>query len=160
MRDGGLCLCCETRRKLTIDHISPRYYGGKNHFDNLQTLCSVCNSLKSTDSINFRNHRTTLTSAPARMPQFRMPTGKLAKDRDKWERYLRQCINFYYRCSAVENVDIGGRGDRFRCWRVSLYQGNDPAWLQPHLDSLVAAIRAVREKAGYQAAPDSIEVVD
>ena len=160
VRDGKHCLCCGVTRRLTIDHISPSYYGGKNHFDNLQTLCVVCNSLKSTDSINFRNHHTTLTSAPARLPAFKMPSGKDAKEPKKWERFLRQYINFFYRCSAVEGVYIGARGERLNHWQVALYQRNPPKWLQEHLDRLVPAIQSARAKAGFQAAPQSIKLVE
>ena len=162
-RDGKRCLCCGATKRLTIDHIAPRYTGGQHHMDNLQTLCSVCNSLKGDrDCINFRNHRTTLSCAPASLLTFpeRMPVGNDAKDRDKWERYLRLCVNFFYRCSAVEQVEIGGRGEKYRHWRIALYQGNPAAWVQPHLDKLAEEIQVARASAGLQASPESIVAVE
>ena len=35
-------------RNLTVDHITPRSKGGTDHLDNLQLLCSACNSSKGT----------------------------------------------------------------------------------------------------------------
>ena len=52
-RDGFRCLCCgygKQRRLLQVDHISPSYYGGNNHFDNLQTLCKICNGARERES--------------------------------------------------------------------------------------------------------------
>lgn len=47
-RDGGKCLKCNSTENLTIDHITPLAVGGDNDYNNLQTLCSKCNSKKST----------------------------------------------------------------------------------------------------------------
>lgn len=33
-------------RLMTKDHIIPKSKGGKNHLDNLQTMCDHCNSKK------------------------------------------------------------------------------------------------------------------
>ena len=51
---------------------------------------------------------------------------------------------------------IAARGERFRTWRIWLFQGSDPAWLEPHLLALVARIRQAREGAGFQPAPEKI----
>jgi hypothetical protein len=142
---------------LQVDHISPRYLHVDHRSANLQTLCKICNGLKGdTEVISFRNHETTLTSAPSSFPEFKTPKGK---NPAKWEMYLRRCVNFYYRCGAVEKVDVGRRGERFRTWRIWLFQGNDPEWLEPHLADLVKRIRKTREKEGVQPAPDEIEIV-
>ena len=45
-RDGYRCLVCSTTESLTIDHIIPISKGGSDDDDNLQTLCSRCNSAK------------------------------------------------------------------------------------------------------------------
>ena len=47
-RDGYRCRKCGRRTDdLEIDHIFPISKGGKSNYDNLQTLCHRCNSLKS-----------------------------------------------------------------------------------------------------------------
>ena len=49
-RDGGVCYICNcslNRYEITLDHIVPRFYGGKNTFDNLKVCCHDCNRLKS-----------------------------------------------------------------------------------------------------------------
>ena len=51
-RDGA-CLRCGSKKKLTIDHITPLTLGGSNGYENLQTLCEHCNSLKSNKTANY-----------------------------------------------------------------------------------------------------------
>lgn len=46
-RDGNRCRKCGSTRNLEVDHIFPVSKGGKSTYDNLQTLCHVCNSKKS-----------------------------------------------------------------------------------------------------------------
>ncbi len=51
------CLCCgksEPEIKLTVDHVVPLSKGGSNSIDNIQPLCSVCNSQKHTKILDFR----------------------------------------------------------------------------------------------------------
>lgn len=160
VRDGKRCLCCATTRSLTVDHVSPSYYGGRNDRSNLQTLCRYCNGLKSDLYLNFRNHCTDLTTPPTTLASVKLPAGDQAKDPARWERYLRCVVNFFYRCSAVESVTIGMRGKKLRTWTIDLFEGNDPEWLAPHLPRLLELIRSCREKAGVQAAPDTIRVVE
>lgn len=45
-RDGYRCLCCGTKKDLTVDHILALSCGGGNEETNLQTLCRACNSRK------------------------------------------------------------------------------------------------------------------
>lgn len=162
-RDGFRCLCCgydKRRSKLQVDHISPSYHGGDNHFDNLQTLCKECNGPggKGVDNISFRNNQTTLTASPSQFPKPTPPIGIHAKSAERWEIFLRRTINLFFRCAAVDTVEIGGRGPRFRHWRIRLFPGNDARWVEPHLPSLIQQIRQARERAGYEAAPDEISV--
>lgn len=162
-RDGFRCLCCgygKQRTQLQADHISPSYHGGNNHFDNLQTLCKTCNGPegKGIENISFRNNQTTLTATPMRLPMPKTPTGVHAKEPEWWEMFLRRTINLFFRCAAVDSVEIGGRGERFRHWRIRLFPGNNQEWLEPHLPGLIKRIRDAREKAGYEAAPDEITV--
>jgi len=162
-RDGFRCLCCgygKQRTQLHVDHISPSYHGGNNHFDNLQTLCKPCNGPegKGIEKISFRNNQTTLTTAPSRLPMPKTPTGSHAKESEWWEMFIRRTINLFFRCAAVDSVEIGGRGMRFRDWQVRLFPGNNEKWLEPHLPGLIQRIRQDREKAGYEAAPDEITI--
>ena len=162
-RDGFRCLCCgydKQRPQLQVDHISPSYHGGNNHFDNLQTLCKVCNGPdgKGIEKISFRNNQTTLTAPPSRLRILRTPSGDRVKEPEWWEMFLRRTINLFYRCAAVDSVEIGGRGERFRHWKIRLFPGNNEKWLDPHLPALIQRIREVREKEGYEAAPDHITV--
>jgi hypothetical protein len=125
-------------------------------------LCKVCNGPppdgKGIENISFRNNQTTLTAAPTRLPMPKTPTGEHAKDPEWWEMFLRRTINLFFRCAAVDSVEIGGRGERFRHWRIRLFPGNNEEWLDPHLPALIQRIRQAREKAGYEAAPDEITV--
>ena len=162
-RDGFRCLCCgygKQKTQLQVDHISPSYHGGNNHFDNLQTLCKTCNGPegKGIENISFRNNQTTLTALPSRLPMPKMPAGVHAKEPEWWEMFLRRTINLFFRCAAVDSVAIGGRGERFRDWQIRLFPGNNEKWLEPHLPALIQRIREAREKAGYEAAPDEITI--
>ena len=50
-KQDGVCTGCLVKfpqRNLAIDHIMPRNNGGLDNFENLQLLCSACNSVKST----------------------------------------------------------------------------------------------------------------
>jgi ATP-dependent helicase IRC3 len=149
-RDGYQCLCCgeNNKRRLQIDHVAPSYYGGNNSQDNLQTLCRVCNQNKGINTLNFRIHQTVLTVPPSNFLTFEIPSN--AKNSDEWFKFLRRSINFFYHCSAVEFVKIGKRGKYFHEWYVYLFAGNNPAWIQPHLNGLVQKINAARRNAGLQ----------
>jgi hypothetical protein len=53
-RDGFMCLCCGSTKSLSIDHVVPVNKNGENEIDNLQTLCTPCNSRKSDNIIDYR----------------------------------------------------------------------------------------------------------
>lgn len=46
IRRDGCCQMCGTEERLSVDHIVPRVLGGTDSLDNLQVLCSSCNSSK------------------------------------------------------------------------------------------------------------------
>jgi ATP-dependent helicase IRC3 len=144
-RDGYTCLCCgeTTSRLLQIDHVAPSYVGGDNSLANLQTLCKTCNQTKDINTINFRvQHNQCLQTMPASFPEFAMPAGREAKEALPWKRYLKRAINFYFQGAAVSDIHIGTRGRAFYEWEIELCDGNEPAWLAPHLKQLVTQIRA------------------
>ena len=157
-RDGG-CLCCGSinTRYLEVDHIIPKYFGGNNILDNLQTLCSRCNQLKGTKHINFRDCQTDLTMPPCSFPEFETPTGRKAGTPEAWGQFLCRVFNFFYQCSAVHALTIGKRGDSFYNWHVELNAGNDPRWLEPHLPGLLTHIAEAKETGRY-GIPTSITV--
>jgi hypothetical protein len=45
-RDDNKCVMCGSAKHLQIDHIKPFSRGGRTTEENLQTLCSPCNSRK------------------------------------------------------------------------------------------------------------------
>ncbi len=143
-RDGYQCRCCgETNKKLLeVDHLTSFYLGGRNTLDNLQTLCRTCNQAKGVKEMNFMIARNAQQARPpAALPDFAMPDGIKAREREAWSTFLRRTINAYYRCAAVSDVNIGGKGRGFYEWKVELNDGNIVEWLAPYLKELVLKIR-------------------
>lgn len=52
-RDNWKCLVCSSEDYLEVDHKISLNNGGQTNAENLQTLCSRCNSIKSKDNYNF-----------------------------------------------------------------------------------------------------------
>ena len=129
-------------------------FGGTNSLENPQTLCSTCNRDKSISEINFRVQRSPLQVAPSGSPRLDALRGDLARDREAWECSIRRMVNFFYRCDAVQDVRIGARGEGFRHWEVTLYPGNDEAWIQPYVSNVVAEIHEARDEWGRQIPED------
>jgi hypothetical protein len=125
------------------------YFGGSNILDNLQTLCGECNRSKLTQKINFRDPQTDLSQPLEELPRFKPPQGKDASDPELWKRFIRKTINFFYKCGAVHFVTIGMRGEPFYNWDIELKAGNNPKWLEPHLEGLLDGIQASKKIAGY-----------
>lgn len=50
----NVCLCCGEVKPLTADHVVPLSQGGSDYIENIQPLCSLCNSTKSTKTIDYR----------------------------------------------------------------------------------------------------------
>jgi len=150
-RDGYRCLCCgeDNKRVLEIDHILPKSIELNHNIENLQTLCKICNGYKGTNELNFRYNRTNHTSPfdESKQPEFVLPSD--FTDPKEWEKEIRRAINMFYRCSAVASVEVGLRGFKARNWKIILYAGNDPKWLQGYLKSILDNINEVRREDGY-----------
>jgi len=159
-RDKYTCLCCGTANKsrLQVDHIEPKYYGGSDDPENLQTLCNVCNGQKGTEYINFRDLKTSLTTLPSALPTFEMPGGSFVNDSERWKRFLQQTVNFFYQCGAVHEIIIHEVGYYFYHWQIRLNSGNDPKWLEPHISDLLKRIRKAKEYTRY-GGPNQIVVL-
>jgi len=56
--DGRCAYCGQeiTLKQMQVDHIHPRYNGGKNDFENLNPACRVCNNWKLTHSVEQFRH--------------------------------------------------------------------------------------------------------
>lgn len=52
-RDSYGCVSCGSHSNLTLDHIVPLARGGGNEIENLQTMCSSCNSRKGVNPWRF-----------------------------------------------------------------------------------------------------------
>jgi len=46
LRDGARCRRCSSETSLSLDHIIPVVEGGRDQIENLQVLCTPCNSAK------------------------------------------------------------------------------------------------------------------
>jgi hypothetical protein len=148
-RDGYRCLCCgeDNKRFLEIDHIAPKYHGGGNDIENLQTLCRTCNNFKATNEMNFRYNRTNLTSQPIENEFHPFVQPWDFSNSNEWEKKLRKAINMFFKCAAVDSVVVGQRGEKARNWVVRLYAGNDPKWLKDYLKVLLKDINKKRRTA-------------
>ena len=146
-RDHNVCLCCGVSKRLNVDHIRPRYYGGDNSLDNLQTLCNPCNTLKGIHKFDFRAHQTRLTEPPATFPTPQPPTGEIDRDAE-WGRFVKRYVNMFFQCAAVDEVDIGQRGGRFHDWRVMLRPNNEPAWASKVAEAILRVAAEERRKVG------------
>ena len=157
-RDRVCLACgCGVSKLLQVDHIIPRYVGGTNVLDNLQTLCRTCNVAKGIATLNFRDPQTDLTSPPSELRVLRFPEPMVRGETEPWEQFLRRSFNWFYRCGAVHSVKIGKRGDGFYHWKVELFVRNPPAWLKPHLGELLKQIRQSRAEM-RKIGPDSLTV--
>jgi len=149
-RDGMRCLCCgcDVARLLEVDHIIALHHGGSHEMENLQTLCKPCNKDKGINEENFRVHATRLVGRHGDFVIKMEPGGDDPRDRAAWERCVRATINHYYRCAAVNQVEIGVRGARYYEWRITLFPGNDPRFIEAHLQGFVRRARERRRGSG------------
>jgi len=51
---GNICLRCKKNKLLTVDHVIPITKKGTNYISNIQPLCRGCNSIKGTNTTDYR----------------------------------------------------------------------------------------------------------
>ena len=149
------CLGCGEEKKqiLDVDHVNPRYMGGKDDIDNLQTLCMYCNTAKSTKEIDFRFETSSLPKPPEQIPDI-VPPHKNVEKLEKWANYLHRLVNFFYCAGVVESIDISNP----KVWKIKLHNGNSESWLKPHLWEITDRISNYRNDYGLKG-PDEIKIV-
>jgi ATP-dependent helicase IRC3 len=142
-RDREHCLCCGATRGLEIDHVKSREQGGDHSEANLQTLCKICNGFKNTKEISFRNSCSPLKVQPSTLPELKLP--KEAQYWVNWKPFLIRTVNFFYQSAVVQsvNLELSANGN---IWHIYLKKGNDPYWLQPHLEEFQKRIQAHRKQ--------------
>lgn len=58
IKEFPYCVRCKARYiRLVKDHIIPIYQGGDNSINNIQPLCSRCNSQKGSEIFNWKEYR-------------------------------------------------------------------------------------------------------
>ena len=158
-RDEYKCLCCGEDEKsfLQVDHIKPQYFKVDNSVDNLQTLCKICNIIKSTDSIDFRK---TLTNTEKQPFEF-LGINKIhsleqweVRNSKNWKKFLQRYINFFYKCAAVESIQIDKNEQN---WKIKLHEGNNTSWLTSFIEDLTINIQSIRKEYGYSG-PKELEI--
>jgi 5-methylcytosine-specific restriction endonuclease McrA len=85
-RDRNRCVYCNSREHLTIDHVVPKAFGGRDSWENLVTACQKCNSKKG--SLTLEQAGMEMRQEPFR-PSFVMFLSNFAGTiRDDWKPYL------------------------------------------------------------------------
>jgi len=89
LRDQFTCQYCAKKishKSLTIDHIKPKAYGGKNEWENVVAACKPCNSNKKDD-------KSIVPKRKPRRPTYHELAKKLLKHErntnEHWQQYIR-----------------------------------------------------------------------
>ena len=159
-RDGYKCLCCGEDKKsiLQVDHIKPRYYEVNNLENNLQTLCKICNIIKSTETIDFRKTSTPIENPPSiflGMEKIDSLEHWEIRNSKNWKKFLSRYTNFFYRCGAVKSINID---EKDQDWIIELKDENDTSWLMPFIEDLTLNIQSKRKEYGYSG-PKELSIV-
>ena len=144
-RDRQRCCCCGATDRLEVDHIIAKSLGGGHHIEQLQTLCSTCNQHKKIAEMNFRTTYC-LLNRPPELHELPLRAERYAAS-DSWLADVQRCINFYYRCSAVETLEVVDVGSEQKA-EVRLWPGIDETWIAPWLEQVRAGINARRQVDG------------
>ncbi len=127
-RDNYTCQCCgeNDKKLLEIDHIKPRYYVTDNSEDNLQVLCKICNKQKGIDTIDFRKTNSPLEKEPSAFPaldELDNLTEEQVNNHIWWEKFLRRKTNFFYKCQALESMNILEKEEFLDSWEIFIQSG-------------------------------------
>ena len=87
IRDNYICQYCNKKEcQLTIDHVVPKYKGGRDSWENLVSACSSCNLKKGNNYVEDINMQ--LLKKPIK-PSYILHLQKYAdKDHSTWKPYL------------------------------------------------------------------------
>lgn len=148
------CLGCGEEKKmlLEVDHIKPKYFGGEDDLENLQTLCRYCNTAKNVMDIDFRSNKTPLLEPKEDIKIINPPQSHIWED-ETWIKYLKRLINIYYCSRAVKSIKLGKKE-----WIIELDEGNDPSLIEPHLSKLIDKIKVSRDQYGLLE-PDTLTII-
>jgi 5-methylcytosine-specific restriction endonuclease McrA len=86
-RDGHRCQYCgETSGPMTVDHITPKIYGGRDSWENLVCACIKCNNLKGNRSLEEAGMK--LLRIPKRPNHITFIQQFIGIADNRWKRYL------------------------------------------------------------------------
>lgn len=86
-RDGHRCQYCgETSGPMTVDHITPKIYGGRDSWENLVCACIRCNNLKGNRSLEEAGMR--FLRIPKRPNHITFIQQFIGIADNRWKRYL------------------------------------------------------------------------
>jgi hypothetical protein len=136
-RDNRTCLWCgkkaNTLRSLSIDHILPISMGGTDAISNLQTLCKYCNQLKGKNHVNYRVNVTPLHQPKEQLIRYAPYRS------DTVDNAIARIVNDFYHCKALHELiyHVKSNGQHYSKWKIMLYRGNNPDWLQAYEKELL-----------------------
>lgn len=131
-RDNNTCLCCgltSKETKLEVTAILPAHLVGQSTINNLLTLCSRCNRLKTDGIINFYNQRTAL-AYPKHFNGVVFDK-RHKKDIPRIKAAIRGSVNIFFECGAVYDIFLSRRKNslHYSKWTIVLYNGNSIDWM-------------------------------
>jgi 5-methylcytosine-specific restriction endonuclease McrA len=91
-RDGFVCQYCGRSTLLTIDHVIPRFQGGRHTWENVVAACSACNRHKAGRTPEQANMRLKqIPVKPRESNAFYIPQRYLGNI-TRWQKYLPQYV--------------------------------------------------------------------
>ena len=94
-RDGYACQYCGRREQLTVDHVIPRFRGGKHAWDNVVACCIPCNRKKA--GLTLEQSGMKLRKPPVKPHSnygFFIPH-RYVNDMERWRKYLPQYVTHF-----------------------------------------------------------------